>query len=431
VRAPYSRALLHSWPLPFVLGLYLYFITPSRMMLPDDGVEAMSNWHPSYFGWYDVALLGPLLLSLYLSRSRPSATTLWAMGAAFCCLTLSVIGFADAFQWSLTLAASLYWLRFAAVFIVMIAIVRDCGIEMAVSIVIGLGLLLMISSLFVFSLQYGAFNRIYASGMTVGSFGQAMLLLAWVAIMRKRLVLAILASTFLLFTFSRTAVLLWCGGVMLYVSAATQIKRGRRWLSVVLIAAACGGAIYYITSNPEFTHVILDRLDQSSLESWSDRLPLWQFGNELITTGRIPIIGVGFGNTTWLLTEIPSQRQIPSFHSIVYEYAIGMGVLCLPIFAWLIGRIWKAFRSALLMPGMIYLLFLASQSVDFTFYRPKEVVLWAVFLGLAEGELQLSLQHKSRQAMAVSVSRGWPRGSFSGKRHQLAAEVSRVRHSRS
>jgi hypothetical protein len=395
-------------------------------MLPDNGVEAVTNWHPGYFGWYDVTLLGLILLSLKLSRSRVSTTTIWAMGITLCCILLSVISLSGPFELSLVLAATLYWARFATVFIVMVTVVRDYGLDVAVSIVVGLGLLLMVSSLLVFSLQYGIFNRIYSSGMTVPSFSQAMLLLTWVALMRKRLTIAILASTFLLFTFSRTAILLWCASVMLYVAAAAHVEHGRRLLSVLLIATALGGATYYITSNSEFANVIINRLDRSEFESLSDRLPLWEFGNELLTTGRIPITGVGFSNTTWLLAEIPAKRQIPSFHSIAYEYVVGMGVLCLPIFAWLIGRVWKAFRASVLMAGTIYLLFLTSQLVDFTFYRPKEVVLWAVFLGLAEGELQLSLWHRTRQATTLWACRGSRRATFVERRHQWATEASRV-----
>jgi hypothetical protein len=84
----------------------------------------------------------------------------------------------------------------------------------------------------------------------------------------------------------------------------------------------------------------------------------------------------------------PSQLlYFPSFHSILFEYGIGLGLASVPIFVFLLWRIVKAWRSKSHLPFYIYTLFVLSQCFDFSFYRPKEVIIWAAFLGLAEGEL--------------------------------------------
>ncbi len=51
---------------------------------------------------------------------------------------------------------------------------------------------------------------------------------------------------------------------------------------------------------------------------------------------------------------------------------------------------------------MIFSFFLLSQSLDFTFFRPKEIVLWALMLGLAEGEFQLQGRSFKRADLPVA-----------------------------
>ena len=387
------RRLVRSWATPFLIGLAVYFAIPSHMMLGDlTEVEAATGWHPAYFGWYDVALWVLAFASLYLSRERVSRTGFAAMSVVLGNVLLSFIKAPAPFEWGLVVAAGVYWLRFAAVFIVMINVVSHYGVDVAATIVVGIGLLLMITSVFVYSLQYETYNRVYAAGMTVGSFSQAMLLVAWVGLIRRRQVAVILATGFLLLTFSRTGIALGLVSLLIYVAAASDIRHRARWATLVVIAAVFALVAHYVSTSPEFAAVITDRLDPAAFESMSDRTPLWDYGNGLLASGQIPLTGVGFNNTTWLLTSIRSERQVPSFHSIVYEYAVGMGILSVPIFLWLLGRIVKTSRRRLLMANGIYLLFLLTQCVDFTFYHPKEVVFWALCLGLAEGELQVWLR---------------------------------------
>ena len=46
----------------------------------------------------------------------------------------------------------------------------------------------------------------------------------------------------------------------------------------------------------------------------------------------------------------------------------------------------------------IFAFFLLSQSVDFTCYKPKEVIIWSLMLGLAEGQWQSERERQRKVA---------------------------------
>jgi len=146
--------------------------------------------------------------------------------------------------------------------------------------------------------------------------------------------------------------------------------------------------------------------------SMNRRTEVWQYGIDLLLSKSIPAFGIGFNCSPSILldfmsvpTDDASQMiYFPSFHSIAFEYAIGLGWLSIPIFAFFVWRIVGAWRSKSHLPFYIYSLFLCSQCFDFSFNRPKEVIIWAAFLGLAEGELIRQRKRSSGLSSAFASS---------------------------
>jgi hypothetical protein len=370
---------------------------PSSAIFPGGNASVLSTWHLAYPGWYDLVYLLLTAGALAFSRLRV------ASHVVLICLffLVSILGsmfFSGSPQ---TLASDtlfdglLYWLRFSLTFVCVAALTEKKGINVTSQIFFAAGLLLMASSIFVFRLQYPEFNRIYASGMTVGSFGQVLLILFLIAMIRNHVGMMLISLVFLILTFSRTALLLWVGSLAYFLFTRSKMRLSRRALYGALVMLLFVISTIILLRYPEFQSVINERLDLDDIYTMNRRTEVWQYGIDLLLSKSVPLFGIGFNCCPSVLLDFvsispddPSQTlYFPSFHSIAFEYAIGLGWLAVPIFAFFVWRIVGAWRSQSHLPFYIYSLFVLSQCFDFSFNRPKEVIIWAAFLGLAEGEL--------------------------------------------
>ena len=415
---PGRRTIIQGWvesfraaPL-FGLALVFYMGLPSSVIFSEDGANMLSAWHPAYPGWYDLVYLSLAAGGFTLSRLRLPSGAVLICGFLLLSILIS-IGFSGTYP---TLASAaffdplLYWLRFSLTFVCVTAITEKHGTRTTSDILFVVGLVLMASSVFVFRLQYPEFNRVYASGMTVGSFGQVLLILSLVAMLGNNLGMMLISLAFLILTFSRTDLLLWVGSLLYFLFTRSKMRLGRRGLYGVLVLLLFVSSTFILLRYPEFRFVIYDRLDLADIFTMNRRTDVWQYGIDLLMSRSVPLFGIGFNCSPSVLldfTSLPSDEanrvfSFPSFHSIVFEYAIGLGVLSVPIFAVLFWRIRKAWRSKSHVSFYIYTLFVLSQSFDFCFYRPKEVIIWAAFLGLAEGEM--ARQRKRTQTLSRSFA---------------------------
>ncbi|NJO99125.1 MAG: hypothetical protein HC764_26645 [Pleurocapsa sp. CRU_1_2] len=82
----------------------------------------------------------------------------------------------------------------------------------------------------------------------------------------------------------------------------------------------------------------------------------------------------------------------PHYHSIVIEYLLSLGIFAFAIFFYFIKRIWQTFQRNCSPAFFIFAFFAISQAMDYTIFPPKEIIIFALMLGLAEG--QLTFQNK-------------------------------------
>ena len=376
-------------PMP-VISLITYMSLRSTDIFPD-GKPLSNLWHPIYLGWYDFLLGASILISIINGALKLDKKDLLFILSLLSILSLSFLkGIELGNQYILDTIVCL--LRFLLIFCLAKELVRRLGVQTIESLLIILFIILAFSALFVYSLQLGSFNRIYAAAMTVPSFSQVSVIVCLIALIRKNNIMVLFSLIFLLLTFSRTSILLLLLLFMVY-SRKMPLTTTIKYYSIII-----GFAIFTIFmllnfAGDIFASVIADRTDAEGISTLNSRDVIWQHALGLIDSGYIPLFGVGWNATPSLIVKTNlsfiSKDDVyypPHFHSILIEYALGLGISSLFIWFCLIKRIWQTFYHHCYPAFFIFAFFFMSQSGDFTFYPPKEVIIWSLMLGLAEGQ---------------------------------------------
>jgi len=376
-------------PLP-VISLIVYMSLKSTQIFPDD--EPLANlWHPAYLGWYDFLLGVSIAICIINGAIKLDFRD---MLFVVCLVTIVLLSFVKSEELGneYILDSIVCILRFLLSFYLAQGLVMRLGIEATESILMILFVILAISALFVYRLQLGSFNRIYAAAMTVASFSQVSVIVCLIALLRKYNKMILFSLLFLLLTFSRTSIVLLLFLFAIYcrkLPVTTTLKYFSIMIGFTIFAIFMllnfGGDI--------FASVIADRTDTEGLATLNSRDAIWKHALALLDLGYIPMFGVGWNatpslivNTNLSFSDKDGVYYPPHFHNIVIEYACGLGISSLFIWFCLIKRIWQTFYHHCYPAFFIFAFFLMSQSGDFTFYRPKELIIWSLMLGLAEGQ---------------------------------------------
>lgn len=395
------------WLLPFLA----FWALPSRFIFPEGHASTHVPWHPAYPSWFDLSIYLPLLFGLASGYSRLLLEDLvFLISVPTLSMTAALLGWAFGTipaDFAYVVDIHVHWLRFAAAFLMFKAFVSHEGAEAGVSVLYQILILLCISSLFVASLTFPASPRLYSSGMSVSTFSQVLVVCALVAMAYRDYLFLIIALTFLLFTFSRTGYAVFIGiGCVASLASWPDFKR---YVFVLFIAMLMVAAfLVFVLQFESMARVVEDRMRPETLLSAHYRTEIWREGLSLLTTGRIPWYGVGLFGTSSLAAEIvfyvhkrysegmaytgAEAYADPAFHNICLELILGLGVFALPVLWWMVRKVVTSFETAKhaggaarLVPLLVYLVFLLAQFVDFSLYRPKEMVIWGALLGFAEG----------------------------------------------
>jgi hypothetical protein len=291
----------------------------------------------------------------------------------------------------------LYWLRFVTVFTFAYGLTMQLGSRVTESLLYLLFVVLCGSAIIVYQLQFLELRRIYASAMSVGSFAQVTVVVSLIAIARRQYAMLCLGVVFLVLTFSLTSTILFIGiaslipltssGVSTQQAAQAFLRTRARQL--LLAGTVLAGFIFLLCT---LIGDIGYDLDFATLTELHGRRDIWLYALRLVRHGYVGIFGHGFGrsadyfqNLALLASYASRDVRATHFHSIVFEGIIGLGILCIPPLVSIVMRIGQTWRQSRYLACAMLLFFLLSQSIDFTVYRPKEVVIWAFMLGLAAG----------------------------------------------
>ncbi|MBA2748620.1 MAG: hypothetical protein H0U45_07720 [Tatlockia sp.] len=301
------------------------------------------------------------------------------------------------FGYDFILNAVIYFFRFTFAFCFAVWLVKRVGNQATESFVIILFILLAITALFVYTLIYLASFRMYASGMTTASFSQVATMVCLISFWRKYHFIFVVSLLFLFLTFSKTSILLLLG--LLFFQMRANIFK---FAKLIFLALSGFCLLFYLLKNlfgQRFFLFLSVYTSFKQLLTLSGRTEIWNYAGSLLTSGQIPLLGLGFNaasslifsNNFYLLWNdfdylVQTTYYPPIFHSIWIKYGFGLGILSIVIFGIILKRIWQSFQYQCQPGFFIFSLFLLCQSIDFTLYRPKEVIIWSFILGLAEGQ---------------------------------------------
>ena len=386
------KECLYIAPLP-VLCLVIYMGLRSSIIFPDglpSPYEQQQLWQRSYLGWYDFLFLSSVVISFILSSLKLAKDNFIFIWTIALIILLSLINGLTLGK-EVALDALVNFFRFACAFSLSVWLVRRLGSKAAEALIVCLFIILAITALLVYSLQFRTFVRIYASAMAVASFSQVTVIVCFIALLRKYNCVLGIALIFLVMTFSKTSILLFL--FLLLFSGKFTISNQLKYLFFILFVAVSVVFIALKIASNEYTAFFSFYTDIDNIFTLSGRTPIWEYALHLLQSGNIPLLGVGFNAAASLFAignfyyfEVGKIYYYPHFHSILIEYGFGFGILSGFIFFIILKRIWQTFRSNCNLSFLIFSFFFLCQSLDFTFYLPKEMIIWSLILGLAEGQ---------------------------------------------
>ena len=394
-----------------IMALLLYLGLKSTTIMEGGLFQFNGIYHPAYLGWYDFVLAYSIIFSFALGALKLELKDLYAGLVIFFIISVSWV---NTYQEDKTfiLAGIVCFLRFFLVFVFAKSLVRRFNHQKAESILIVIYGMLAANSVLWYTLQFGVNNRLAASAMTSPSFGQVSAIMCLIFYARKCYFLLFLSFIFLFLTFSRTSLLLF---LLLIVIQNRQLIPVNliKYVAVFLIIGAVG-----ITALQQYggkaTQVVLEsRASTKEISDLNGRGEIWANALDQFKYGKVPLTGIGFDMTPSLIANSnlkfyqPDSGTYyipPHYHSILLEYTLTLGILSLPIFFYLIKRIWQTFQHDCSPAFFIFAFFFASQSMDFSIFAPKEIVIFALMLGLAEGQLseQISKQESGEPTSSTS-----------------------------
>jgi hypothetical protein len=390
----------------FLATALLLLILPSSIIIPV--LEYIPIWHPGHISVVDVALVFVLVarITAHGLPVLPAHGLFFAL--LFVAVTVSLVsGYLHGASVSV-LDALIYPVRAATIFLLAMAIFYRNGPKAVDSLCVVSFIALSISVGFVIALEFPAVTRPWASGLTVGSTGQLAALVALFAAAQNSKYLLAAAVALLMFTLSRTSIIAFAISLAILFTVNSQhlSSTRRRWV----IAALLSSPLVFVFTAPlltDFGQTLTGLSDWENLRTLSQRQTVYDLGLEVVGSGDVPIFGIGFHHTPHYLDSLvqlteAGEVRYPHFHNLLIEYAIGLGILAVPLIALLAMRTYSYFSDRSTLSAAIATCFWITQTFDFTLYQPKQIVFWALFWAVAESR-HLITQQVIEQRLATRV----------------------------
>lgn len=384
---------LATAPLP-ILALLLYLGLTSTNVLPG-GLHIFNEiFHPAYLGWYDFVLGYSIIFTFAVGLLKLKLKDLIFGLILFSIVSASWISTYEQDK-TFIIDGIVCFLRFFLSFVFAKSLVRQLDYKTAESLLLVAYGVLAASAILWYSLQFGTQNRMAASAMTSPSFAQVSGIICLIFYGKKYYTFLFISFIFLFLTFSRTSLLFF------FIVILIQNRQIIPWNLVKYIIGFVVLAVVAILIMNQYggqaSEVVLEsRFSTNEISNLNGRNYIWANAIEIVKSRKIPLFGVGFHMTPSLIVDnrivfMNNQNEFyspPSFHNILFEYILGMGVLSTFIFAYFFKRIWQTFKYSCYPAFFIFAYFLMTQTIDYTFYPPKEIIIFSFMLGLAEGQWQ-------------------------------------------
>lgn len=402
-----------------IISILIYMGLKSTSILEGGMHQFNGAYHPAYLGWYDF-VLGYTIIFSFVTGSLKLEIKDFFLGLIG--LFIIFASWINSYQADkmFIVAGLVCFLRFFLVFIFAKALVHTLGYQTAESVLLSIYAILAVSAVLWYSLQFGGVqNRMAASAMTSASFGQVSAIMCLVFYARKFYTALFFSFIFLFLSFSRTSLLLFL--LLIIIQNRQLIPLNLIKYVVVFIILAMVGISVLQQYGGKQTQVVLEsRFSTEEVSNLNGRSDIWTNAIKQVKEGKIPITGVGFHTTPLLIQDNNLQFLSPDgegyhipphYHNIVIEYILSLGIFAFAIFFYFCKRIWQTFQRNCSPAFFIFAFFALSQTMDYTIFPPKEIIIFALMLGLAEG--QLSFQNKNNSEVKNQGKKNV--NSYSGK----------------
>jgi hypothetical protein len=381
--------------------LVIYLCLPSTIIIPPESVQYNEFWHPAYITFNDGLLILFMAADCLLGKLKlPNGFVVFFFTGLMAFFFSWIINEEDI---SLRLALDMltHWIRFLAAFTILFSIKIRCSNSSVELYWILISFGLCISSLFVAALQYEGLHRIWAAGMTVASFSQFLAATVLIMMVRKRLFMVFIFSIFLLLTVSRTSIISLLVAVSIFnlLDGREGMKIFLQGLLLIATIALSSYYIYIYDFSTVFASVIDSAFEPESVSTLNSRTIIWAYAQDLLLNKDVvPWSGIGLFGTPKLLSQLISGEDtypVAHFHNFFLEFIIGGGVFSLPLILLPLYRAFISFLYGVRLAGCIYILFLITQTIDFTLYGTKSILAWGIIFGYAESMIYLRLKTKN------------------------------------
>ncbi len=346
---------------------------------------------PPYAGWNDLWISGALLLAVVASRRAPSTGVIAALALVTACLAAGGLPQAPDAEWRPQVIGLIQGARFALAFMASWCVVRAGGARAALPAISLLGALVLVGTARAAWTAKGQFIQV--GGQFPSFAGMVLGLVAVAALARGAFAWLAACAVGIVATGSRSAAaaLVIASAVMLLLRRrdarrTAPARRGRRggWIAAAVILGA--GAVA-IASSSQLRDYLAFKATGGSWLSFGRRTEMTRWTlDTLDATGWRPL-GWGCGGGAGFIDEGRRLGTMPedwgNLHVVWLEWTVELGLLAVPLVALVAWRTVAAWRRSALAAS-IWIFFLLSQSIDYWLWTRDGLLVWGLFLGLAE-----------------------------------------------
>lgn len=405
-------------PLLLALAVLAAFCGPygSDRWMPWDFSSPDHRYLPPYLATLDFWVAALFVLAALATRRAPTLPVVAALLLFALCMILAGIDRGASLSWRPQITGFILASRFACAFLAAWCVARAGGERALVPAVATLGTIWTIGV--ALALWHGRGQFIVVGGHFPSFAGMTLSLVVIMALHRGAPVAAAISAMAIVATGSRTAVMAWpiawllpalrhgraVFAPLMYRSASNASAPSRRRASPWVIVAVVVVGVGALLVSSQLRAYLSYKLTHSSWLNLGRRAEMAKWTIDTLDQTGWQVLGRGCGTSPAFMDEGVHLGTMEdgwgNLHVIWLQWMVELGALALPLVVLVLWRTAAAWWRAPLAAS-IWTFFLLSQSFDYWLWTRDGLIVWALFLGLAEGARALRTIEGASSATSV------------------------------
>jgi len=398
---PHPLGSVAPWLLALAVGVTFSGWLGAGRWLHWDFTDGASTFIPPFLTSADFLIGALLVLVIVIARPRPSVTTLAALALVTACLVAGGLPEAVVNEWQPQITGVIQVARFSLAFLAAWSVTRAGGARALSPTVALLGAIWIVGVARAALRGEGQF--IMVGGHFPSFAGMVLALVAIYSVHRRAFVWAAFALVGIVATGSRTA-LVATALVMLLpalrfgraawpflpqrdddaLPASRAVRRSGLLAAGTIVVV---GVIAMLASSQLRSYFWL-KLTPSHWMTFGRRFDITQWTIATLEDGGWRWLGWGCGRAPAFISDGLLRGTMPedwgNLHIVWLEWIVELGIFAIPLAMLVLWRALASWRRAVL-PAALWLLFVLSQTFDYWLWARDGLIIWGLFLGLAEG----------------------------------------------